>query len=406
MRILLAGQAFYEHNNGQAVFTINLAEGLAAVGHEVTVLAPSRTGRAQRTEQQGVVVQTVPALPLRYNANITAFSDRQVAQIGAAFSPDVVHIQDHYFLSRSVLRMVRQQPIKHIGTNHFLPANLSDNIHLPHWLRTPVEDWLWRNMLEVYNRLDGVTTPTETGVTILKRAGLRVPVQAISCGVDAWQFRPRPQLDRAAMRRKYGLALDKALLLYVGRLDAEKCLGLVIHALATLKRNDVQFAIAGAGSHSHELATLVQELGLTDQVLFTGFVPAADLPLLLNSADAFVMPSHAELQSIATLEAMASGLPVLAANACALPELVQPDVNGYLFAPHDSKAVADRIMTLLANRTRWAEMGAASRVKVEAHTRAHTIQRYLDWYQEVRQTNPVLAPPQPIFQVHWAQPNG
>jgi len=406
MRILLAGQAFYEHNNGQAVFTINLAEGLAAVGHEVTVLAPSRTGRAQRTEQQGVVVQTVPALPLRYNANITAFSDRQVAQIGAAFSPDVVHIQDHYFLSRSVLRMVRQQPIKHIGTNHFLPANLSDNIHLPHWLRTPVEDWLWRNMLEVYNRLDGVTTPTETVVTILKRAGLRVPVQAISCGVDAWQFRPRRQLDRAAMRRKYGLALDKALLLYVGRLDAEKCLGLVIHALATLKRNDVQFAIAGAGSHSHELATLVQELGLTDQVLFTGFVPHADLPLLLNSADAFVMPSHAELQSIATLEAMASGLPVLAANACALPELVQPDVNGYLFAPHDSKAVADRIMTLLANRTRWAEMGAASRVKVEAHTRAHTIQRYLDWYQEVRQTNPVLAPPQPIFQVHWAQPNG
>jgi glycosyltransferase involved in cell wall biosynthesis len=302
--------------------------------------------------------------------------------------------------------MVRQQPIKHIGTNHFLPANLSDNFHLPHWLRTPVEDWLWRNMLEVYNRLDGVTTPTETGVTILKRAGLRVPVQAISCGVDAWQFRPRPQLDRAAMRRKYGLAVDKALLLYVGRLDAEKCLDLVIHALTMLKRTDVQFAIAGAGSHSHELAALVQELGLTDQVFFTGFVPDADLPLLLNSADAFVMPSHAELQSIATLEAMASGLPVLAANACALPELVQPDVNGYLFAPHDTNAVADRIMTLLANRTRWAEMGAASRVKVQAHTRAHTIQRYLDWYQEVRQTNPVLAPPQPIFQVHWAQPQG
>ncbi len=406
MRILLAGQAFYEHNNGQAVFTINLAEGLAAAGHEVMVFAPSRTGRAQRKEQQGVIVQTVPALPLRYNANITAFSDRQVAQIGAAFAPDVVHIQDHYFLSRSVLRMVRQQPIKHIGTNHFLPANLTDNIHLPHWLRTPVEDWLWRNMLEVYNRLDGVTTPTETGVTILKRAGLRVPVQAISCGVDAWQFRPRPQLDKAAMRRKYGLAVDKALLLYVGRLDAEKCLDLVIHALATLKRTDVQFAIAGAGSHSYELAALVQALGLTDQVIFTGFVPDADLPLLLNSADAFVMPSHAELQSIATLEAMASGLPVLAANACALPELVQPDVNGYLFAPHDSNAVADRIMTLLANRTRWAEMGAASRVKVQTHTRAHTIQRYLDWYQEVRQTNPVLAPPQPIFQVHWAQPQG
>ncbi|MFN8495794.1 MAG: glycosyltransferase [Caldilineaceae bacterium] len=406
MKILLAGQAFYEHNNGQAVFTINLAEGLAAAGHEVMVLAPARPGHSHRTEQQGVIVQAVPALPLGYNANITAFSDRQVAQIGAAFAPDVVHIQDHYFLSRSVLRMVRQQPIKHIGTNHFLPANLTDNFHLPRWLSAPVEDWLWRNMLEVYNHLDGVTTPTETGVAILKQAGLRAPVQAISCGVDAWQFRPRPQLDKAVMRRKYGLAVDKALLLYVGRLDAEKCLDLVIQALATLKRNDVQFAMAGVGRHSHELAALVRELGLVDQVCFTGFVPAADLPLLLNSADAFVMPSHAELQSIATLEAMASGLPVLAANACALPELVQPDVNGYLFAPYDSAALAGSITTLLHNRVRWADMGAASRVKVQVHTRAHTIQRYLDWYQEVRQTSPLLAPPHPIFQMHWAQPHG
>ncbi len=63
MKILLAGQAFYHPNNGQAVFTINLAEGLAESGHSVMVLAPSETGHAYQWQQQGVTLQTVPALP-------------------------------------------------------------------------------------------------------------------------------------------------------------------------------------------------------------------------------------------------------------------------------------------------------------------------------------------------------
>jgi 1,2-diacylglycerol 3-alpha-glucosyltransferase len=406
MKILLAGQAFYQHNNGQAVFTINLAEGLAEAGHSVMVLAPSETGHAYRREQEGVMLQTVPALPLKYNANVTGFSERLVAQTGAAFAPDVVHIQDHYFLSRSVLRMVRRQAIKHIGTNHFLPANLTDNLRLPAWLRKPVQDWLWRNMLAVYNRLDGVTTPTETAVTILKQAGLRVPVQAISCGVDRWHFRPRPALDRTTMRRKYGLGADKTLLIFVGRVDYEKCLDTVIKALALLDRHDLQFAIVGTGRDLHNLQALCEELGLSERVVFTGFVPASDLPLLLNSADAFVMPGHAELQSIATLEAMASGLPVLAANACALPELVTPDINGYLFTANDSVDAACRLATLLSNRARWASMGAASLVKVETHTRANTIQRYLDWYNYVSQTDSVIMRPQPALNITLTQTQG
>ncbi len=399
MNILLAGQAFYQHNNGQAVFTINLAEGLAAAGHRVTVLAPSETGRAYQKQQERVVVQAVSALPVGYTANVTAFSDQRVGQILAAFAPDVVHIQDHYFLSRSVLRCARQHQVTWIGTNHFLPENLLDNLWLPGWLCAPVQRLMWRTMLDVYNQLDGVTTPTETGVAILKRAGLRVPVQAISCGVDRWRFRPRPELDRAAMRRKYGLAEDKTLLLFVGRVDPEKCLDVVIRALALVKRNDLQFAIAGKGREQHTLQTLGRELALGQQVVFTGFVPAPDLPLLLNSADAFVMPGHAELQSIATLEAMASGLPVLAANARALPELVTPHVNGYLFKANDSPAVAHAITTFLGNRPQWAAMGAASLAKIAVHTQQNTIQRYLEWYDLVRQMHPVVNHLQPASPV-------
>lgn len=82
MKILRAGQAFYQQNNGQAVFTINLAEGLAAAGHTVLVLAPSETGQAYQRQQQGVPVQTVPALHLQYSAKLQ--NQAQWASFGVA----------------------------------------------------------------------------------------------------------------------------------------------------------------------------------------------------------------------------------------------------------------------------------------------------------------------------------
>jgi 1,2-diacylglycerol 3-alpha-glucosyltransferase len=362
---------------------MNLAEGLAQTGQAVLVVAPSETGRAYHKCQQTMTLQTVPALSLGYNVNITALTDGLVSRALREFNPDVVHLQDHYFLSRSVLRTARQHHVAVVGTNHFLPENLTDNLPLPQRLRELTQPWLWRTMLEIYNQLDGVTAPTQTAVSLLNQQGLRVQARAISCGVDQTRFRPRPTLDRSLMRRKYGLAIDEALLLYVGRVDREKGLDLIVRALAQLNRTDAQLAISGQGSYLKDLKQLCQALGLRERVVFTGFVSDEDLPLLFNSADAFVMPSHAELQSIATLEAMSSGLPVLAANAYALPELVTPGVNGYLFSVNEVDSAAHNLVVLLDNRLRWAEMGQASRLKALPHARYHTIQAYAGWYQEV-----------------------
>jgi glycosyltransferase involved in cell wall biosynthesis len=262
---------------------------------------------------------------------------------------------------------------------------------------------LWRTMLDVYNQLDAVTAPTQTAVSILQSQQLLPPAVATSNGVDQTRFHPRPMLNRMAVRRKYGLALDRAVLLYVGRIDPEKCLDVLVQAQAQRQRNDVQLVIAGKGSHRHELEHLCQRLHVDRDVRFTGFIPDADLPLLLNSADAFAMPGHAELQSIATLEAMSSGLPILAANARALPELVKPDVNGYLFAPHDVDDAARQITRLLDNRSRWAEMSQASLENVAPHTHLRTIERYANWYMETRPlAQPKARSTKPLLETYAA----
>jgi len=284
-----------------------------------------------------------------------------------------------------VLRAGRLYKIPLVGTNHFLPENLTYNLRIPTWLRPPVHRLLWQNMLEVFNTLHAVTTPTETAVCILRQQQIQAPIQAISCGVDQTRFKPRPEINRPEMRLRYGLDPAKTLFIYVGRVDREKGLDVLMQAFKTLQRDDIQLAIVGqSSSYLNALSSLRQHLSLQHQVIFTGFVSSEDLPPLLNSADIFVMPSGAELQSIATLEAMSSGLPVLAADARALPELVEHNVNGYLFAVDNVTDAARGIAALADNQDQWARMGAASLVTVRAHSLPNTIQRYTSLYKNLQ----------------------
>jgi glycosyltransferase involved in cell wall biosynthesis len=96
---------------------------------------------------------------------------------------------------------------------------------------------------------------------------------------------------------------------------------------------------------------------------------------------------------------MASGLPILAANAKALPELVEPGVNGYLFAPHDVDDVVRQLMALLHHREQWTTMGLASRAKAKTHTHWRTVERYAEWYAQVRPRSMSTLSVQPSYQI-------
>jgi 1,2-diacylglycerol 3-alpha-glucosyltransferase len=157
----------------------------------------------------------------------------------------------------------------------------------------------------------------------------------------------------------------------------------LLHAMARLPRDDIQLAIAGRGAYSSQYKALARSLNLGERVHFTGFIPNEDLHVLLNSVDVFTMPSEAELLSIATLEAMACGRPVLLADAVALPELVRPGVNGYLFKPGDPAEAAQCMADMAEECERWSEMGRASFEIAQEHGLDKTIERYEDLYEKV-----------------------
>lgn len=384
MRILIAGTTYHPAVNGQAIFTIHLAEGLARHGHEVVMITHSMREKPYKIIRNGVKIFGVRSIALTHwnpSAYLSLFPGEPVERVFSFFKPDVVHIQDHYPISWSIANLGHKYDVPVAGTNHFMPENLAPYLQGFSWFK-PGFNWvLWKWMLTLYNQLSIATAPSRTAANILRRKGLRIPVFPISCGVDQQRFCPMPDIDRQRMRRRYGLNPDRYTLLFVGRVDSEKRIDVLLNALHQINRDDVQLAVAGRGAAVGALKKLAQDLNLGDRVRFTGYVPDADLPGLLNSADVFVMPSEAELLSIASLEALSCARPILAANSQALPELVDPGANGYLFNPGDAQDAARSIQLILGQESRWSEMQAASLDKVRTHSLDYTLNRYEQVYE-------------------------
>ena len=385
LRILMSSQV-YADGNGQGGFALRLAESLAKEGHQVKVLTPSDHTTSYSVIVNCVQVEKVAAIHMSIvhpAVYVTPWPLPRVKKIFREFMPDIVHIQDHYFLCMAVTREARKRHIPLVGTNHFLPENL-----LPFLIRSPLlrnltARVLWKIMLSVFNQMDSVTTPSHAAANILRNQDIRFPVQAISNGVDIKRFAFDPKVDRQGTRRKYGLATDKTLFFYVGRLDGEKRVDIMVQAVSELPQTNFQLVIAGNGSQARVLRHQAHRLGVEERVIFLGYVPATDLPALYMSTDIFVMPSSAELQSIATLEAMSCGKPVLAANARALPELVEHGVNGYLFESDNASDAAHWMNKFLESPEQWAEMGKVGIMRSQSHSLNNTIQAYEEYYQMV-----------------------
>lgn len=381
-RVLIATDTFMPDVNGAAYFTYRLATGLAERGNDVHVVCPSDTGPSTVDYREGITVHRLRSrpIPLHPEMRFTAplgLADT-IADLIDRVDPDVVHAQGHFTVGRATIRAARRTGVPVVATNHFMPDNLLHHVPVPERLRARVAAYGWRDAARVFARADHVTTPTEIAAMLFADKGFTGHVEAVSCGIDLHRFTPG-RVSRTTARQRLGLP-DRPTVAFVGRLDAEKHLHEAVEAVAALRRSnvDVQLVLAGTGPLRGELAAQAAELGA--DVHFPGFVPDADLPLVYTAADVFVMPGVAELQSIATLEAMASGLPVVAADAVALPHLVRDGDNGYLYRPGDVTELTGHLRSLLADDLARRRMGHHSRSIATAHDHQRSLARFEEIY--------------------------
>ncbi|GAA1610355.1 glycosyltransferase [Actinoplanes couchii] len=403
MRILIGADTYAPHVNGASYFAQRLAVALTA-RHEVHVAAPSTTLRSHTTFSADGVIEhrvrsfAVPGHP-GYRFCPPLGLRAEAARILDEVQPDVVHVQSHFPLCRALIRAARERGLLVIATNHFMPENLIHYLPIGTAGRASLHGWAWRDAARVFAEADIVTAPTPYAAALATMSGVAGPVLPISCGIDLTRF--RTEAPSADLRRTFNLAANP-IITYVGRLDAEKHVDVLIQSFALIQSSTpAKLLLVGTGAEHRSLATLAEDLGVADHVVFTGFLPDEDLPAAYAATTVFVNAGTAELQSLVTLEAMASARPVIGADAAALPHLVVNGETGYLFPPGDVAALADRLRSILENPVHAAELGYQARRAAEQHDESRTVAAFENLYA-IRRPTPAAATPHPAPTDHPA----
>jgi glycosyltransferase involved in cell wall biosynthesis len=378
MTILIGADTFPPDVNGAAKFTVRLVVGLISRGHRVVVVSPSPDTEygLRREVHEGVEIEVYRLRSWKwFNHPWMRFAlpwevQRDTAEILDTVKPDVVHVQSHINVGWGLVRQAHLREIRIVATNHFMPENAAQFVPLPQFVLDWLARMLWNAAAKTYRMVNVITTPTHKAADYLEKAVGIAGIHAISCGLNVSNYRP------VLGKRNDPYAL------FLGRVEQEKHIEELLYATTRFAPTELRIVIAGAGDDRGRLEKISRDLGIDNRVDFRGLVSDEELVTLLSEAAVFVMPSTAELQSIATMEAMASALPVVAANAMALPHLVHDGANGFLYEPRDIDGLAGAIRTVLrSSDERYREFQQESLRIVADHDISTTLDRFEQIYR-------------------------
>jgi 1,2-diacylglycerol 3-alpha-glucosyltransferase len=384
LKILMVMDSYPPDLNGGAYFTHRLAHQLVSMGLQVLVICPSRSLKTHYDEYQGVPLFRIRSYPAVLYPNLRICWPigirRSVCAAVRRFAPDVVHLQGRFFLGDICMRYAHEQGIPMVATNHFMPENFAHHFHVPRSLHEWYSRRAWRWVREMFDQAQVWVTQTAAAADLMRANGFERPIHVVSSGIDRARFFPRARsaADKLPIPPSH---LPTAL--YAGRLEQEKNIPVILRAMASvLPGCACRLVLVGDGSERVRLQNLCRQLGIADSVHFAGYLSDEDYPLAFALADCFVHAGTAELQSIVTLEAAASGLPIVAASAVALPELVQHGINGFLFQPGSVEEMAYCLHEIFTSPDTRERMRRESERISSGHDIASSAGQYVNLYRQ------------------------
>jgi len=344
MRIAICTDTYLPQTNGVVVVIQRFAQELSRRGNEVAIFAPGVEskvifeGRVRVNYFRGRSFRSYPEF-------VISFCTGEVVRSIREFRPDVIHVHTPFFIGLAAWWAGKKLKVPIMGSFHtpidryveYLPFAVGPVRAILSFLARRYQAWF-------YSRGEVCTFPTRRATGFM-RLPPRVPIRVQPGGVDLDRFNTR--VGAAPARRSYGLGAAPVVL-YAGRVGTEKRVDVLLRGFARIidRTPEIRLVICGEGPGREELERLSVELGISSHVLFTGYVPDDLLPSVYAAADVLVQPSPVETQSLVVLEAMACGIPVIGADAGAIPEVVHSGENGLLFTAGDDRELSVRLEQL------------------------------------------------------------
>lgn len=339
MKILLTTDWYKPVVNGVVTSVINLKKELESREHEVRVLTLSRSYESY-AENGVYYIKSLNLEKIYPNARAVLPHMEPFVRELIWWNPDVVHSQCEFMTFSYALKISKkcQCPLIHTYHTvyedyiHYLPGGLSNYKTGAKLERKAVA--CFSKM--ILSRTSQVIVPTKKVENILKKYGVGEPVSVMPTGVDLSRFKePITLEEKNAVKKRLGIPLENKVLVSVGRLAKEKNLEELLEYFAKLVREgngkNLTFLIAGDGPDRERLEKLAEELGIKDQVVFTGMISPDKVAGYYKLGDVFVCASNSETQGITYIEALACGLPALCRRDDCLSQVVTDGYNGFQY---------------------------------------------------------------------------
>lgn len=356
--------SFYPTVDGAIVSMETQIKGLEAKGHEVVVFAPDTPKKPDYPRK----VYYFPSVEFRsYKGYRIIYAAPRMMEHLRREKVDILHCHGVASMAILSLTAARAMEIPHLLTFHTMA-----NEAVKYYSFLPMREdvlvpsvWIYlRNMM---SRPEVVIAPSAPIKEELLANGVRMHAcEVVPTGVDLTRFSPK-SYDRGFLER-FGLDGHRVAL-HVGRLSMEKRLDIVLKAMVRLRKEepDLRLLVAGKGPAYDHYRAMAQRLGVSDRVVFAGFLPDEDLPKAYATADMLVLASTFETQGLVVLEALASGTPVAGIRCRAIPEFITEGKNGCLFE-EDSCAEGIRRCLARASSMKMNAVASARDYSVDACT--------------------------------------
>lgn len=367
MRIALFTETFLPKIDGVVTRVIRTLDELAAMGHEALVFAPGRPPE-QYAGHKVVRVNSVAFKPL-YPELRMGMPTVGIAQELADFRPDVVHAVNPVWIGAYGVLASRRRDTPLLASFHTDLPKYTVEMGVGA-LRSPMEG----HIRFLHNQAEINLATSKQMVERGRALGVR-RMDLWPKAVDTLGYRP----DRASRDMREHLTQghpDSPLILYIGRLSKEKNLDDLLEPIRRLP--GARLAFVGSGPHREEL----ERLFAGTPTFFAGYMSGDELAAAFASADVFAFPSTTETLGFVAMESMASGVPVVGANAGGIPFVIDDGETGFLVEPHDADQMTARLKLLIDDADLRRRMGEAARAEAEKHSWRSATEALVGFYQE------------------------
>jgi len=380
MKILFISDVYFPRINGVSTSIETFRHELRKIGHTVHLIAPDYPGSSSDESD----IMRVPSRQLPFDPEDRLMKFNWVmAHLEKLRSEhyDIIHIQTPFVAHYLGIKLSRLLSIPCIETYHtFFEEYLHHYIpFVPKALMGTVARRFSRHQ---GNSLDGMVVPSRPMMEVLRNYGVTTHAEVIPTGLEPESFEPGNGDD---FRMKYGIALNRLMLLFVGRVAHEKNIGFLLHVVDRVRKSipEVLLLIAGAGPAREGLEHEVNKSGLSQNVMFIGYLDRhTELNSCYHSADIFVFSSRTETQGLVLLEAMAQGVPVVSTAEMGTRDVLREGA-GVWIAKEELQDFSGKVIMMLGDAGVRARLGEAGREYAHGWSASKQAERMLDFYQSV-----------------------